>query len=27
MFVLGLGLDIPFGKYFGMMGMGCRLDI
>ena len=27
MFVLGRGLDIPFGNYFGMMDMGCGLDI
>jgi len=27
MFVLVLGLDIPCGNYFGMMDMGCRLDI
>jgi len=27
MFVLGLGMDIPFGNYFGVMGMCCGSDI
>ena len=27
MFVVGSGLDIPFRYYFGMMDMGCGLDM
>jgi len=27
MLVIGRGLDIPFRNYFGMMDMGCGLDI